>query len=382
MYDSGGIVREEHVNPNVANLPVVVLPSGIYNQESSYGSIISNALSEGSITENWMVTAYARTTVPPLAALNFVGYQFLRFGLKVPPKNFLIDVFKYGVYHIDYNHPEMFFNGLTNVALSNDKFYYTYRFGRGSYKGDPTKIYTVESLENFDVYAPFHASKHNFDWLMAHPGLSGSRSENKPFELEHAWDMLQEASDEHDFDMHFGEHWREIFGKQYRDIVHLALWATIMWMIKPDEESAVWRRDAMPIFGFVEKAGECVYLGGDYWLPHEYQKLARPVGSCIVCGMKLPCAEIYRDDNPEVNHETEYFCRVHRPPGSESWRHYAFTDEDFDCSACSFTECPYNNAAKLVVQAPRGRGQILRNNLNKVQAGTLAINSDVIDVSR
>jgi hypothetical protein len=288
--------------------------------------------------------------------------------MKVPPKNFLIDVFKFMVYHVDFNHPELFFHGLTNVALSNDKFYYTYRFRRGEY-------FDVAPLEQFDVYTRFPANVHNFNWLMMNPGLSG-RSAHMPFELVHLWDMLTEASDNYDFDQHFGEHWLEYFGKQYRDVVHLGVWATLMWMIKPDEESATWRRDAMPIFECVEMYGECVFMGGDYWIPNEFEKLQRPVGTCFVCGIKLPCCEVYRDDHPDRNHTSEYFCNVHRP----EIERFNLLGNRYECSDCPFTECPYNNAAKLVIQAPRGRGQILRNNLNKIQAGTLAINSDVVDV--
>lgn len=376
--DSNSLIREPHTNALVtsANAPVL-LPQGVYNPEMSYDSIISAAISDGSIDCNWMISAYARTTTAPIQAVNFIGTQFSRFGLQPPPHNFVNDVFKYLVYHVDYNHPELFFNGLTECVISNDKYFYTYRFMRGH--GNHPDVYP---LEYFDVYKAFPACVQNFYWLMNHPGLSSSSSEARPFELTMVWDMLQEASESEDFDQHFGDHWREYFGygQKYRDVVHLATWAGLMWMIKPDAESAAWRRDTMPIFTHVHEHGECVFCGGDYYVPGEFLKLERPVGSCCVCGIKLPCAQIYSDENPEVEHYTEYYCQHHAPSDTPQCNGYYGTPQlEFSCSSCDFTECPYNNATKLIV-APRGRGQILRNNLKKIQQGTLVVNSDVIDV--
>jgi hypothetical protein len=370
------LVRENHINSVVLTNPTVYLPEGAFNQDSSYDSVISAALAEGAIDHNWMVTAYARTTKAPVQAVHFVAGQFARFGLEAPPHNFVTDVFKFLVYHIDYNHPELFFNGLTEVSLSNDKFYYTYRLCT-SFGGAPE----VTPIETFDVYKRFPVCVQNFHWLMNHPGLTRDSSEHRPFELVMLWDMLEEASESHDFDQHFGEHWMEYFGygQKYRDVVHLAVWACLMWMIKPDEDSAAWRADVMPVFHHVREHGECVFSSGDYYIPGEFQKLERPVGTCCVCGVKLPCCQIYKDDNPEVEHYSEYYCSKHAVDTEPYHFGYYGRQLEFACSSCEFTECPHNNATKLVI-APRGRGQILRNNLKKIQQGTLVANSDVIDV--
>lgn len=363
------IIREEHINPNVVSMPVVHLPKCYDENEDSWISIVSHALHNGQISENWLLEAYGRAHKPTVSCLNFVGMQYIKHGMKVPPKNFLNETYSTIIHFVDYVYPEFFFQGLTDVVLSNDKYYFTYQVHTNS--GSRSTL----PIGCFDVYQYFPAVRANYEWLIRHPGLT-AKGEQRPSEMEYLWDELTSVDADSLFEGYFSEHWAEYFGHYYRDVAHMGIWAMLMWLIKPDEESLEWRKNALPVYDLVSEHGECVFSGGSFYVPHEYDKLPRPAGTCNVCEVKLPCAEVY---NVPGTFDCHYFCKAHAPKYTEPDTRHGL-DSGFNCATCDFSGCPNRTHAQLQL-APRGRGQMLIHALKKVQKGELVLPQQVIDIT-
>lgn len=262
-------------------------------------------------------------------AHRFICDQYVRFGLR-PPIDYLIDWCWGFVYHyIDVMDPSILFSGCTDVVQTEENYFYQYSFktnGGGWSEADPGEVetyrYFPEGIKAWEILMSYPGLQHYFDYL-------------DNYFTEH-WDMIQPEysnsyPEEHKLIQYYGV-------KLTKDLAHLGVWASIMWICSPMARE--WRTKRHPIFSMCYEYGEGVLYEWCFYSKEYYQKLNRPAQSCVSCHSVEWCVELTQfADGP-----SQYICEHCLNPVTHSYA---------TCGTrlCKKASCPHHpgaHAARMI----------------------------------
>lgn len=253
-------------------------------------------------------------------ACEFIKYQFHRFGLPEPDQDLAEWCWKFAFYGFDQVDPYLFFHGISDVYKTNEALYY--QFAVRHHEHEPFEEISGDSAEFFR-HTP-NEYQQNFYSLYNSPTLKNFDSIYDYFEdhVGHILDTMHESyyPDEVEFFRRYGK-------KNARDWMELGVWAAIIWMIGPDEESRNWRYSFHPIFQLVYDHGSCLLDDWTFYKPGLFIMDERPVKSCSVCGVQDWCVELTQMKNRD-GFTSGYICS-----------HCASDGEPFPGMTCGTKSC-------------------------------------------
>ena len=221
------------------------------------------------------------------ACFIYMMEQFQRFGIRpIPQDDLLSYCWTTALYYIDTYDPYLMFDGLTDVIKTKEAYYYQYSY----FNEDEDRWYDVKGdyIETFRYWAD--GSK-NWHYVNTQPGLKKHFPALYDYFEEHFVFLNADQ-----FDAEFYAEERALikkYGPTTTDLIHLGIWAAVMWMCAPMAESVEWREHYHPIYNFCYQDGACLVLEGMHFVgPSHYKRHERPVNSCAKCGIQDWCVEI------------------------------------------------------------------------------------------
>ena len=242
-----------------------------------------------------LLSLYNRRDSMPDEAEHFVRQQFQRFGIEQPPLELMYYSWWQTYYYVDAIDPYVFFYGCCDVIKTEENYYYQY-----SVCNDNFENWREIEPGTGETFKYWKKGEEAWETLMDYPGLDEYFDDFSDYFGEHfdcvmADDHPESYADEWEFINRWGK-------KGAYDRVHLALWASIMWMMSPMAKA--WRTEKHPIFGIVYEYDACLVHDWCFHSPEYYHVDNRPAMTCAVCGVSEWCVELIHS----VDHETKFIC--------------------------------------------------------------------------
>ena len=249
--------------------------------------------------------------------------QFKRFGIYPIPQNDLLSwCWSTALYYIDTYDPYILFDGLTDVVRTNEGYYYQY-----SLFDDETQRWSDVNAEYIETFKLWPDGAKNWHIMNDHPGLTKHFMGLYDYFIEH-FDFIEFESNNQYYDEERALITK--YGPKTRDLCHLGIWATIMWMCSQFEAAVAWRNKFHPIFNFCYEEGACVVVDGNHFAgPTHFKRHERAANSCSKCGVVDWCVEIVDQ------HESVNFLCEHCVSGGER-----FPSRICGRRMCEQLECP------------------------------------------
>ena len=212
---------------------------------------------------------------------DFMESQFKRFGLIPPQEDVLEWCWDMAFYLVDQVDPYIFFQGATDVVLTNEPYYH-----QCAVREEPDAPFEEIEPENLELYRYWAEGSESYHELMKYPGLQEH--------FEHIYESLMDyVGNMYDGDDCFLREAREKYGPKAKDLIHLGTWAAVMWMISPQAKS--WRFNFHPIFQLCYEGGACLLNNWRFYGQEYFYITPRQIKSCGKCGIHEWCAELVQD---------------------------------------------------------------------------------------
>ena len=242
-----------------------------------------------------LLTQYGAMNEVNFECCEFIAFQFERWGLPTPDADLIEWCWNFAFYAVDQIDPYLWFGGYTDVVKADDTCYFQFSV-REDLREDFREI-GPEHLEYFE-HAP-EVSQRNFPKLYNSPTLKNFDMIYDYFQdhMSFGLDGMHESaySDEIKFFRRYGN-------KAAVDWMELGVWAAMIWLISPTEESRNWRYSFHPIFQLCYDAGSCILNDWTFYEPGYYMKHERPAKSCATCGTHEWCVELTQVRGKNTEH--------------------------------------------------------------------------------
>lgn len=293
-----------------------------------------------------LMTEYGAMRDKNFEALEFITMQIrdrLTSGF-TPDEDVVEWAWNFAFYAIDQMDPYMFFHGYTDVVKSDESLYYQFEV-REDFNEEFREI-DCEYLEYYKLF-PEGAIK-NFRIL--YNDLNEKKGLLKNFDT--IYDYFHDHVGMIEAEMHEGYYPEEVsFFRRYgaqnaKYLMERCVWAALIWMISPEQESRNWRYSHHPIFQIVYDHRACVLDHWTFYRPGLFQMSERPLKSCAKCGTQEWCVELTHGKE-----KTEFICQSCLSNGE------AFPGMTCGTKMCTALECP-NHPAHEHAKSLKGQQKI------------------------
>lgn len=232
-----------------------------------------------------VISQYGGNSVVNEAAYYFMFAQFkMRAGRGVD-EDLLDWCWNFAFQAVDQVDPYILFHGCTDV-IKTDRTYYN-QFSIREEEHHYWSEVSGESAEHFEL---FPEGVQAYDVLMSRPGLQEYFDTIHDYFDDHiSWYTSAEGSQFKESDEYY---LINKYGPKTKDLMHLGVWAALMWMISPEEDSREWRAKHHPIFDMCYSEGSCFLHDWRFYPPTHYKMDHRPLQSCAECGAHEDCVEL------------------------------------------------------------------------------------------
>lgn len=238
----------------------------------------------------------------PRECFLFMMEQFHRFGINPIPQNDLLDIcWQVALHYVDIFDPYLFFDGVCDVVRTDES--YSYQYSIYDEHNDEWHETDSEFIDTFKYWADGAA---NWRVLYDRPGLEYAFPSLYEYFLE-CWEEGYGLPIETDEEL---PHLYRKYGPQLKDLIHLGIWAAIMWMCSQEESAIDWRSQFHPIFNICYEEGSCIVLDGVHFAgPAYYKRVERRPGTCASCGIHEWCINLTTESKGEFVYKCEK-CEV------------------------------------------------------------------------
>lgn len=239
------------------------------------------------------VIGYGGLKVAVEEAYYFMFQQFRRFGVKPPEEDLLEWCWSFAFQCIDQVDPYLLFYGCTDVIKTNKTDFN--QFSVKEDEQDPWCECNHGSAEHFEY---FSNGEQAWEILMERPGLQEYFDTIDDYFSDHiSWYTSDEGAAFRDSDEHI---LMAKYGEQTVDLMHLGIWAAVMWMAGPMPESKHWRNKHHPIFSLCYEGGEAFLHEWRFYPTELFKMEERPAHSCAFCAVTHDCVELVQLKNDGV----------------------------------------------------------------------------------